>query len=173
MNKKYYIYHITGVKIGCTINPKHRIQKAQKYNNYEILEIHTDENIAADREIELQKQYGYQVDKRKYNSNFTSNQLSKGGINSAKNKSKEEFFGGKKAKGTRDNMLKAAKIGRKVFQEKYGTKIEAYDYETKKFIKVFISIRQMCKELNCSYPSVRNVLCGKQLKHKTFFFKII
>jgi hypothetical protein len=62
----YYIYHIPGVKIGCTLYPKKRV-KAQGYNIFEILEKHTDKNIAADREIELQKQYGYPVDLVKYN----------------------------------------------------------------------------------------------------------
>jgi hypothetical protein len=62
----YYIYHIPSVKIGCTRNPKDRIYYRQKYKIYEILETHTDIYIASDREIELQKQYGYPVDKLPY-----------------------------------------------------------------------------------------------------------
>ena len=124
MNIKYYIYHIPGIKIGCTMYPKHRIIKAQKYNNYEILEIHTDIKIASDREIELQKQYGYKIDTHRYDCSFTLNQLRKGGINSAKlRKSKNEFFGGKRGKGNRENMLKVAEIGRKKTQDIYGIKI--------------------------------------------------
>jgi hypothetical protein len=61
----YYIYHIPGVKIGCSDNPKRRV-KAQKYDYYEILETHIDINIASNREIELQKQYGYKVDRILY-----------------------------------------------------------------------------------------------------------
>lgn len=57
----YYIYHIPGKKIGCTKNPKGRT-KQQGAENYEILETHTDINIASKREIELQIQYGYKVD---------------------------------------------------------------------------------------------------------------
>lgn len=57
----YYIYHIEGVKIGCTMNPTIRPKK-QGYPNYSILEKHTDVYIVSDREIELQKQYGYKVD---------------------------------------------------------------------------------------------------------------
>jgi hypothetical protein len=57
----YYIYHIPGVKIGCTQNPKNRINQQTK-SDYEILEIHTDIDVASEREITLQKQYGYSVD---------------------------------------------------------------------------------------------------------------
>ena len=57
----YYIYHIEGVKIGCTKNPKNRISQQTK-GEYEILEIYDDKFIASKRELELQKQYGYEVD---------------------------------------------------------------------------------------------------------------
>jgi hypothetical protein len=59
--KKYYIYHIEGVKIGCTDDIKRRI-KQQGYPIYSILEEHDDIYIASAREIELQKQYAYKVD---------------------------------------------------------------------------------------------------------------
>ena len=36
----YYIYHIEGVKIGVSNNPKERV-KRQGFSNYEILEEHT------------------------------------------------------------------------------------------------------------------------------------
>jgi len=57
----YYIYHIPGIKIGCSTEPKRRVEK-QGYTEFEILESHFDIHIASDREIELQKQYGYKVD---------------------------------------------------------------------------------------------------------------
>lgn len=63
--KKYYIYHIEGIKIGCTMNPNLRPKK-QGYQNYSILEEHTDVYIASNREIELQKEYGYKVDTTPY-----------------------------------------------------------------------------------------------------------
>jgi hypothetical protein len=37
----YYIYHIKGVKIGCSTQPKIRV-KRQGYTEYEILETHND-----------------------------------------------------------------------------------------------------------------------------------
>ena len=54
----FYIYHIEGIKIGCSTNPKRRVER-QGYSDYTILEIHNDINVAANREIELQKKYGY------------------------------------------------------------------------------------------------------------------
>jgi hypothetical protein len=61
----YYIYHIPGVKIGCSKVLKRRIRE-QGFSEYEILEVHNDKKIASDREIQLQKQYGYKTDKIKY-----------------------------------------------------------------------------------------------------------
>ena len=57
----YTIYHIKGVKIGCTKHLSRRM-KEQGFTEYEILEVHDDIEIASKREIELQNEYGY-VDK--------------------------------------------------------------------------------------------------------------
>ena len=59
--KNYYIYHIAGIKIGCTINVPKRM-KQQGFTEWEHLETHTDIYEASDREIELQKEYGLPVD---------------------------------------------------------------------------------------------------------------
>ena len=53
----YYIYHIPGVKVGCTKNYPER-PKSQS-NIYELLETHTNINIANKREMELSIEYGY------------------------------------------------------------------------------------------------------------------
>jgi hypothetical protein len=66
----YYIYHIPGIKIGCTTNPKRRILEVQKFTKYEILETHSDINIASEREIQLQKQYGYKIDATPYSQSY-------------------------------------------------------------------------------------------------------
>ena len=65
MKTKYYIYHIPGIKIGVSDNPDVRT-KTQGFSKYEILEEHTNIKTVSEREIELQKQYGYPVDKVKY-----------------------------------------------------------------------------------------------------------
>jgi hypothetical protein len=63
--KKYYIYHIDGIKIGCSDNPKMRVKK-QGYTEYTILETYDDIIIASNRELELQSQWGYKVDTEPY-----------------------------------------------------------------------------------------------------------
>ena len=83
----YKIYHIPGVKIGCSIDPKSRVRK-QGYTDYEILEEHTDIHIASDREIELQEEYGYGRDNKPYYMTVampTKEGCSKGGIKSGRN----------------------------------------------------------------------------------------
>ena len=57
----YTIYHIEGVKIGCSKNPKKRV-KQQGYGAFQVLEVHEDIQIASKRETELQIQYGYGKD---------------------------------------------------------------------------------------------------------------
>lgn len=57
----YYIYHIPGVKIGVTDNLERRMRR-QGNPNYEVLEEHTCVYEVSNRELELQKEYGYRVD---------------------------------------------------------------------------------------------------------------
>ena len=61
----YYIYHIPGVKIGCTKDLKTRM-RVQGFTDWEILEEHTDIYEASNRELELQEEYGLPVDKMLY-----------------------------------------------------------------------------------------------------------
>ena len=64
----YYLYHIPGKKIGVTRNLKNRVTLIQGYKEgeYEVLEQSDDIDYISDREIELQKSYGYKVDLKKY-----------------------------------------------------------------------------------------------------------
>ena len=61
----YFIYHIPGIKIGCTSDLQTRM-RVQSFTEWEILEEHTDIYEASDREIQLQKDYGLPVDKMLY-----------------------------------------------------------------------------------------------------------
>jgi len=71
----YVIYHIPGKKIGVTNNIKSRIEDQQGYNidEYEILEMSDDIDYISNKEIELQKQYGYKVDRQLYKELFNNN----------------------------------------------------------------------------------------------------
>ena len=65
----YYIYHIPGKKIGVTRNLNTRVTLTQGYNpdEYEVLDQSDDIDYISEKEIELQKSYGYRVDRKKYN----------------------------------------------------------------------------------------------------------
>jgi len=64
----YYIYHIPGKKIGVTRNLNKRVTLIQGYKEgeYEVLDQSEDIDYISDKEIELQKSYGYRVDRKKY-----------------------------------------------------------------------------------------------------------
>jgi len=68
----YYLYHIPGKKIGVTRDLNNRVTLIQGYkeNEYEVLEQSPDIDYISDREIELQKSYGYKIDLKKYKNLF-------------------------------------------------------------------------------------------------------
>ena len=65
----YYLYHIPGKKIGVTCNLNRRVTLTQGYgpDEYEVLDQSDDINYISEKEIELQKSYGYKIDRKKYN----------------------------------------------------------------------------------------------------------
>jgi len=70
MKEIFYLYHIPGKKIGITRNLKDRVTRQQGYSSeeYEVLLTSDDIDFISNKEIELQKSYGYKVDRQKYNS---------------------------------------------------------------------------------------------------------
>jgi NTP pyrophosphatase (non-canonical NTP hydrolase) len=68
----YYLYHIPGKKIGVTRNLNKRVTETQGYkpNEYEVLDHSEDISYISNREIELQKSYGYRVDRKLYKNLF-------------------------------------------------------------------------------------------------------
>ena len=64
----YCIYHIPGKKIGVTNDIQNRVVQQQGYSEdeFEILEMSEDISYISDREIELQKLFGYRVDQKLY-----------------------------------------------------------------------------------------------------------
>ncbi len=68
----YYLYHIPGKKIGVTRNLNNRVTLMQGYkpSEYEVLDQSDDIDYISDKEIELQKSYGYKVDRKLYKNLF-------------------------------------------------------------------------------------------------------
>ena len=71
---KYFIYHIPGKKIGVTRNLDRRVTQQQGYaeDEYEVLFASEDIDQISKLEIELQKSYGYPVDRTEYKNLFKS-----------------------------------------------------------------------------------------------------
>ena len=73
----YYLYHIPGKKIGVTCNLNNRVTLTQGYapDEYEVLDQSDDIDYISEKEIELQKSYGYRVDRKKYSELIKSNKM--------------------------------------------------------------------------------------------------
>lgn len=65
---EYHIYHIPGKKIGVTQNLDARvhIQQGYKPGEYEVLESSDDIDYISEKELVLQKEYGYKIDRKLY-----------------------------------------------------------------------------------------------------------
>ena len=73
----YYLYHIPGKKIGVTRNLNSRVTEQQGYapGEYEVLLTSDDIDKISNMEIELQKSYGYKVDRQTYKNLIKSNEM--------------------------------------------------------------------------------------------------
>ena len=73
----YYIYHIPGEKIGVTKSPVRRVENQQGFasHEYEIIEESNDIDYVSWRELELQKHYGYRIDKTLYKNLNVNNKM--------------------------------------------------------------------------------------------------
>ena len=71
----YNIYHIPGKKIGVTRNLNKRVTVQQGYapGEYEVLLTSDDINYVSAMELELQKSYGYKVDRQSYKNLINKN----------------------------------------------------------------------------------------------------
>ena len=75
----YNIYHIPGKKIGVTRNLNKRVTVQQGYapDEYEVLLTSDDINYVSAMELELQKSYGYKVDRQSYKNLINKNKQMK------------------------------------------------------------------------------------------------
>lgn len=160
--KTYYIYHIPGVKIGCSTDPNRRV-KRQGYECFEILETHSDIETAAVREKELQKQYGYRVDKSDYVQHYEYGKAGRAKCLGMGAKSQIEnkigMFSWSKEKRTEFNR-KNSMIGAKISAEKRSVPIDVYDYKTGKYLFSFSSKKEVAIKLNLSRGNITSVITG-------------
>lgn len=71
----YFLYHIPGKKIGLTNDVENRVVHQQGYDweEFEILAMDEDISRISNLELELQKKFGYKVDRQLYEDLFTNN----------------------------------------------------------------------------------------------------
>jgi hypothetical protein len=185
----YYIYHIEGVKIGCSTQVEKRV-KEQGYNNFEILEEHIDIYEASDREIQLQKQYGYKVDTNAYwessqklRKNATFASASKGGKIGGKTTGQihlasghwKKFcsLGGKTGAGGKVSGRLTVESGRiKEMSQKAKEKLSKPIIAFKNNIEIeYNSISDAGRELEIKIPNIVAILKGRQKTAKGYTFK--
>jgi hypothetical protein len=171
----YYIYHIDGVKIGCSTNAERRV-KSQGYSNFEILETHTDINLAAKREIELQKEYGYVESNihtnyvQQYNFAIKGVKASRGLGAKAQIEKGIGIFGYSKEERQKLNAS-IAHLGGKASAEINSRPVNAYDYKTNTFIGYFKSIAEAALKFNASNGNIHSVINGSRNHTKGYTFK--
>ena len=73
----YYLYHIPGKKIGVTRNLEERVHKQQGYNEdeYQILAESKDITEISNLEIQMQKAFGYKLDRQLYKNLKCNNKM--------------------------------------------------------------------------------------------------
>jgi len=73
----YYLYHIPGKKIGVTRNLEERVHKQQGYNKdeYQILAESKDITEISNLEIQMQKAFGYKLDRQLYKNLKCNNKM--------------------------------------------------------------------------------------------------
>ena len=71
----YYLYHIPGRKIGVTNDVEGRVVNQQGYDwgEFEVLAMDEDISYISNLELELQKKFGYKVDRKLYKDLFNNN----------------------------------------------------------------------------------------------------
>lgn len=172
----YYIYHIEGVKIGCTKNPKRRIVKQQGFKKYEILESHEDIEIADERERLLNIQYGYgwnpSQSYRRITTAASIEQKREGGNCHIKSghiiKLGKEEGNKRKISGEWDKIrMMGTNIGTKLLSKP----IIAYDKNNGNIIGEYKSVSEAGRQLGIKVPNIVVVLKGRQKSAKGYTFQ--
>ena len=147
--KVYYIYHIAGIKIGCTSDLIKRMSD-QGFTEWEILEEHTDIYEVSDREIELQKQYGLPVDKVPYWKNVE---------NRPNGMSKETVIKSQRVKELNNTLGCGGLIGGKV-KSKWLRKLtfEQAEEIRSKYIPIKYSMYKLAKEYNVTVTTIFHII---------------
>ena len=178
---KYSIYHIPTIKIGCSNEVENRV-KGQGYTEYEILEEHECIYTASNREIELQKEYGYKVDRIPYwkslqhfnNARKNIDYVALGKMQGKRNVESGKLksicslggkVGGRKnvESGHMDRMREKSNFNKK--------SIQVFNKITNELVGVYESLTSCATDLGLSVSKISTQLSGKRKYHKGYYFK--
>ena len=186
MNKIYTIYHIPEFvysdgsigKIGVSHRLKGRMKQnlwksIEGFDNWEILEKHTDIYKVSEREIELQKEYGYKIDTVPYYKTLsmqTDEGRKKAGMKNVKtgNWRKYNVLGGKSVYNQNIGIFDPENIEKRL--NSIRKKIIQYDKQGNK-ITEWKSISECARELNLHTSNISNVLTGVYKTTGGYIFK--
>jgi len=153
-NKVFTIYHVPGVKIGCTDNLRRRLRvQGLLDSEWEILETHTDDQIASKREKELQKQYGYPVDRNGYEFETRSRVGKIGGKKNIESGHLDRLFQKNKESGVLEKCSQRTK-------ELYSKPVLAFRKDTGEFVGEFESQKEAARQLNLYQGTISNIIRG-------------
>ena len=149
----YYIYHIPGIKIGCTKDLINRMAD-QGFTEWEILEEHSDIYLASDREIQLQKDYCLPVDTSPYwvsvqNRIQSKEVCSRGGITQGNINASNGHMKRIQKENAHIGAIASNKLKRKLTYEL------AQEIRSK-----YVKRHKILKELSEEYGVSKNVICG-------------
>ena len=152
---EYTIYHIPGIKIGCTSQLKIRMRK-QGFTEWEILETHTDIYEASNREIQLQKDYGLPVDTIPYwksveKSNENPEGRARGGRLTCEKLTHEQ-----RSRGAINSEI--VRRSNRIFTVQQIIEIRS------KYIPRKYTVKMLADEYSCSYHSMSNITQGLSYK---------
>jgi len=165
---KHYIYEIFGRKIGATNDVERRMKEQKaKEGEYRIIEEHTNSKVCSIREIELQKEFNYPVDKIQYwktlkwSKKSQTPQAQKKRVNSMDWEARTAKINYKAIVDSRDWGARSKKMEKPINQ---------YDLEGN-FIKRWDSITDAAMNLNSGVPNIIKCCRGKIKTHKKYIWK--
>jgi hypothetical protein len=195
--RTYYIYHIPdyvhndGVigKIGCTDNLERRAGQYKNKYSLEELESHTCIYKASDREKELQKEYGYKVDRVLYYINYFKRQSPDDRFKRSESMSGDKnhnwgktgdssfHFGRQRSEETKQKIRDKAtgrahdsQTKRKIADKLKGRPFEQYTKEGV-LIKEWYSTMDVQRSLSIHNGGVSSCLNGRGKSYKGFIWK--
>ena len=165
---KHYIYEIFGRKIGATNDVERRMKEQKtKEGEYRIIEEHTNAKTCSIREIELQKEYNYPVDRIQY---WKTLRNQKKATSEKANKKRVANRDWEAYSAKMDYKLKVINTDYRAKAEKCKKPINQFDLQGN-FIKRWDSATDISKKLGLDNSNISQCCRGKYKTTYKFIWK--